>query len=133
MSLPSVVASLELVVLSAGGYCIACPSDQVDAMVTTPTSAPWGSLESLLGLDDLEPVKGAARQYLKIYRGREPVLISLPTPPHLVTLDATAVYPLPVLVRQHCRLPGLVALGSLHQGGSVGADQWLLIFDFRQL
>ncbi|MBX9935658.1 MAG: hypothetical protein K2Y10_03585 [Burkholderiaceae bacterium] len=131
--MPSVVASLELVVLNAGGYCIACPSDQVAAMVATPASEPWCSLESLLGLDDLEPVNGATRQYLKIYRGQKQVLISLLSPPHMVTLDATAVYPLPVLVRQHCRLPGLVALGSLHQGWSQGADQWLLIFDFRHL
>lgn len=102
-------------------------------MVATPASKPWGSLESLLGLDDLEPVNGTARPYLKIYRGQEPVLISLPSPPRMVTLDADSIYPLPVLLRQHCHLPGLVALGSLHQGGSVGADQWLLIFDFRQL
>lgn len=130
---PLVSASLELVLLRAGDYAIACPRDQVAAMVTTPESQPWGSLEKLLGLHELEPVGGVVRQYLKIQLQQQTVFVSVPSPPSLVRLETHSIYPLPKLLRQHCRLPGLVALGALDQGESASSDQWLLIFDFRQL
>lgn len=129
---PSAVASLELVILSAGGYHVACPSDQVAGLVSTPDSTSCRSLESLLELGVLEPADGTARHYLQIHSGHGPLLLSLPTAPGMLKLDADSIFPLPKLLRPHCRLPGLVALGVSKPLAHSRAAQWLLIFDFRQ-
>jgi len=131
---PLASASLELVLLRAGGYPIACPSDQVGAMVARPQVEPWSSLENLLGLGDLEPVNGVGCHYLQIHLQQKTVIISIPSPPSLVRIDANHIYPLPKLLRQHCCLRGLTALGFLDKADNrVGTDLYLLIFDFRQL
>ncbi|GAB3358194.1 MULTISPECIES: hypothetical protein [Giesbergeria] len=131
MSSPSNTAALEVVLFDIGAYCIACPSDQVAAMLATPPRDTWICLETLLGVEPKQ-CKHQQRHYLEIYCPQGTTTIALPSAPRMATLDAACVHALPLLLRQHNHLPALVALGFLPDVDSSG-HHCVLIFDFRRL
>lgn len=100
-------------------------------MLAAPPSDTWICLETLLGLDPKQCP--APRHYLQIYRKQGINTIALPSAPRIASLDIDCIHSLPLLLRQHNRLPALVALGFLQDSIHSNEHDCVLILDFRRL